>query len=436
MLIPFNYYLDRHGTKGTRLDRAWGDYQNPLLTMSERQKALDFMIYTFDIKTVSMADDFLNKVLTALMTERAIVKTKNPDYVPMLRSGNYKWRTKVLPVTNISTVSSDSKMQTAFNTGNLLDVSADDKINDKAYNPCTKNQHTTYLTPRQRAKYEIDIHHGLFTHRGKPYDSSNLSAHEKTSYVAFTLNANAELSIFEHLGGARDDLGQTILHSSMNAGAPVLAAGEMEIRQGKLISINTYSGHYRPSLYSVARFLEYLCDRNVDISQTNVLLQSRPSKDLKSKQVSLSGDSVAWFQVPARNIVFNIKAIMNKNIASINSYTDSTTLFNRLFKRRARATLLTEAKMKLATDFQMEMNYILDHIQTSLSPLQTKYSLDFLDSIITRYSDELAKLTKTSTRLTNKFTKMREQIKETQTLTGECKESDETQRITNFKKHH
>ena len=40
----------------------------------------------------------------------------------------------------------------------------------------------------------------------------------------------------------------------MNQGVPVVGAGEVRIKNEKLISITDHSGHYRPSLYNTYKY--------------------------------------------------------------------------------------------------------------------------------------------------------------------------------------
>lgn len=119
-----------------------------------------------------------------------------------------------------------------------MDVSNSSKLKNIAYE-------TKFLDKEQRAQHRVNIVHGKFKKDNADFDTSQMIAHGKTGFAAFTLNANGELSVFNHLG-MRDK----IAHSSMNSGSPVVAAGELKIQNGKLLAINTHSGHYRPSLFN------------------------------------------------------------------------------------------------------------------------------------------------------------------------------------------
>ncbi|MCW8471702.1 hypothetical protein OQJ19_13755 [Fluoribacter gormanii] len=407
--MPKNYFSSKGRTLATRLDQAWADYKNNSLSKKDRLKALDFMIYVFDIKKFSNEKNELNKLLTNLMEEREKKKQNDPDYIPMLTRGTYQFESnRVLEATTRSKVSSQADIQKAFDASELLDVNQKSKSIDRTHG-------TTYLTPEQRAEYRIEIHNGLLHKEGTFFDSSKLSAHGKPGFVAFTLNVNGELSAFEHLFVRRDKQGRKLAHSSMNAGAPVLVAGEMEIKNGKLISINTHSGHYQPSLYSISRFLEYLSERGVDISETKVYLRRAPSKEsgLPSKKVSLYGQP--FREVSATDIVHSVKAIMTSNLDSLYEYFNSTKtkLLRDVFKNE-----LTQAKSEIAQELHDELVYTMDTMKDSSSLTATKVALECLDSIITRYSEKLEQLKSTTGRLDSKFAEMKAQIKATREKLG------------------
>jgi len=318
--MSFDYYSIEHGTLATRLDRAWEDYKNNY-NEEQRKQALDFMIYVFDIRTLSEKPDALNEQLSALMQKREEKKADNPEYIPIMYSGVYDFEhtARILVATHSSKKSGDNTVMQNFMTQKLLDVNDDDKLSDY------RNTHHAKLDAQGRSEFRLEIHNGLLCKNGKPFDSKDGIAHDKQGYVAFTLNSNGELSVFNHLSGRPDAQGRAFTHSSMNAGVPVLAAGEMVIQKGKLVTINTFSGHYQPSLYSVSRFLKYLNVRRVDLSKTNVLLQNPPSDTtgLKSLEKIISGDPQPWHEVQALQLMSEVEHVINHNMSSINDYLKS-----------------------------------------------------------------------------------------------------------------
>ena len=58
-----------------------------------------------------------------------------------------------------------------------------------------------------------------------------------------------------------------IHHSSLLAGAPVIAAGELVLSKGRLQSISNASGHYKPSPQSIDVALEIFSKLGLDISR-------------------------------------------------------------------------------------------------------------------------------------------------------------------------
>ncbi|MBI2786333.1 MAG: hypothetical protein HYX60_08545, partial [Legionella longbeachae] len=394
---------------GERLDIAWANYKNEQLKETDRKNALEFMIYLFDIQLESTSEQALNELLISLMNVRKEYKNKgNENYIPMLSSGPYKFDTfaKVLEQTQNSKISNIKEIQEDFKKNKLLDVNQKDKYDDQ-FGKIRPN----YLDSKQRTKYNIQIHKGLFHKKGVLFDSSNLIAHKKKGYVAFTLNTNGELSVFEHLGGKKDKKNRILTHSSMNSGAPLLIAGEMEIKNGELKSINTYSGHYNPSLYSITLFLRYISSKNVDVSKTNVYLQKNPSGKLGlNPQIESSlGDSDRWYKISAKQLVITVDQVMENSIASINQYIKKAeeSLYYKFFKPE-----YSQQKIQLGKIFQRELQGILDEIKTSQNPNKIKFSIEKLEKKIDNYLEAHKKIdSNLRSRLNKTFEGIKDYIK-------------------------
>ena len=138
-----------------------------------------------------------------------------------------------------------------------------------------KVKKTIFLTHEERAKHRIILKSGLFY---KPLqgvelvqdqfelcDTTSMISHEKLGYAAYVINAQGEISIFAHHGMA-----DHYAHSSMNAGASVLGAGELKIEKGVLKQITTHSGHYQPSIENVYRVLKFLQQQGVNIDEVQI----------------------------------------------------------------------------------------------------------------------------------------------------------------------
>src|SRR6202034_2249790 len=63
-----------------------------------------------------------------------------------------------------------------------------------------------------------------------------------------------------------DDSGQVLNHCSFLAGKPVLCAGELGVRRGRLEYIDTGSGHYRPTTHNLLKALQKLHEERVSLA--------------------------------------------------------------------------------------------------------------------------------------------------------------------------
>lgn len=115
-------------------------------------------------------------------------------------------------------------------------------------------------------RFKLEIINGTFMKNGKPYTSA--SAHS-----IFVVDSNLNLYEGIHILKARPPAKGRFYHSSFLAGAPVLMAGEIHIKDGKLLRISNKSGHYKPSEKSLSSFLEYLKIKRVNFSNVKVELE-------------------------------------------------------------------------------------------------------------------------------------------------------------------
>lgn len=134
-------------------------------------------------------------------------------------------------------------------------------------------------TPEDRAEYRVNIYRGKVVKEGNVFSTTKMPSHDKKGFAAYTLNTNGELSTFTH-----NRMCDQVAHSTMNAGVPVVAAGEIQIENGVLKKISTHSGHYRPTLFNVYRLLEHLSNRGMYISQAKIVTFDNPSQTLPNVQ--------------------------------------------------------------------------------------------------------------------------------------------------------
>lgn len=356
--MAFDYYSRKNGTIGDRVDIAWQNYQDNSQKEEEKFAAIHFLIDTFNLREIPKKPEALNQILTKLMEQRAEQMKLNPEFIPEYqtkKNGSYHF------------FSSDPE-QLSF--GQSV-VEQDKRVG------------VVYLNDEERAKYKLDIVNGQFRQNGKIYDcfKQGFTSHGKIGWAAFTLNQQGELSVFSHHGG-QDKNTIHLRHSSMNAGSPVLAAGEIQIINGKLHGINTHSGHYHPSLYSIYRFLDYLDKQGVDISNTMIYLRNE-NKSLKTEKITaynlLSLTRVNFHQTAASNVYKSMKSIIQNNIDTINNYLNNpkTKLKQHLLQNK-----MTKEKVKLLNEFKSDLEDLKEILGNTTSPFGLKASLSILDKKI------------------------------------------------------
>jgi hypothetical protein len=164
-------------------------------------------------------------------------------------------------------------------------------------------QQVRMLTPQERRVYRVHIHDGLFKKNGALFDTKTMYSHGKVGFASFVLNLDGELSVFTHRGGERGD--DNLRHSSINAGLPVIAAGEIKIENGILSALTSHSGHYYPSLFNIYRLLEHFSKHSVDISHAKVITFDDPSTvfpNISVQVVSSPLDKQALYSTHATEI--------------------------------------------------------------------------------------------------------------------------------------
>ena len=355
-------YFEACGTLAQRIDFAWRVY---LEVDDYKEDALKFLIYAFDL---SDTED-MNTQLMVLMSERQQYQHANPDYIPKKHPQYLSLDPSNLNLTMVDS-HAPASIQQAIQSQELLDMK---DMHKYIIDP----KHTRYLDAEERGYYRVNIRKGLFEQDGQPFSTLSMESHGRLEYAAYTINANGELSIFPHLGGT-----DGLYHSSMNAGAPVVSAGELKIKDGVLLAITTSSGHYNPSLFNIHRTLDYFASHHVDISKVNVLTYFNPAKSIKN---ITSRAMNPRYLTPATQIYKGIKALMSEAITSmatdLKRFNEDplTTLFGFFTSQ------LTHERMILAEAFQTEM-HVFNQSLSDCSPKQLfEIKLPKLTHIINRY---------------------------------------------------
>lgn len=375
-------YLGTSGTLASRIDYAWDVYSteyNPPLKPEDLKNALGFLIYAFNIRNLSN----INRQLSTLMAERERYKHQNPEYIPGKQPKHL-----ILNQEQEDSLKSMIKVKEAIEKNELL------AVNDRS-KKLDLNEVTRSLKPDERAKQRVDIYKGEFVKDMGYFDTSQMISHGKKGYAAYTLNIHGELSVFNHHG-----MTDNIAHSSMNAGAPVIAAGELKITDGKLKAITTHSGHYKPSLFNVYRVLEYFVDNGVDISKTKVNLWENPQK--KGINIDCTPERFPAYKnrtlyiAKASDIYINVKAIINNQIASIqktmNQYVEDK-LVNTIYRIKdiVIGSDLTEQRNILAKEFEQELSTFKKGMIKFL-PDELEIKIRKLSQLITKFQEKNNKL--------------------------------------------
>ncbi len=132
----------------------------------------------------------------------------------------------------------------------------------------TNQKPVRYLSANEVQQLKLYVKDGLLLDaQGKKLDPElHLPANQKRSgFAIYVMDLSGDLYIsFDHEQGY-------FHHSSLLAGADVLAAGDMTIAQGQLVKISNISGHYRPKPSSIALVLQRLKDMGVKTENVEVL---------------------------------------------------------------------------------------------------------------------------------------------------------------------
>lgn len=309
-------YLDIYHPFAERIDYAWSVYINKDIKEEYREQALKFLIYAFDINIQHFNKaDILNLELSLLMDEsikdnieqeianliqeREQYKLTHPEYIP--RHTPERIRQLILT-------------QQAHSKEVIQDHLKDELLFVNEYGKNKDVQlKARYFTQEERMKHRVHIHNGLFYNHGELFSTKKSQAHNKKEFAGFTFNIHGEISVFPHL-----NMQDRIAHSSMNAGEPLICAGELQIQTGKLIAITTHSGHYQPSLHSMYTFLEYLESRGVDTSRVSILTFEDPSINypLSPKKNKIHPN---FYEVSAKTVYTNYKKMLDECLDDIHN---------------------------------------------------------------------------------------------------------------------
>lgn len=220
------------------------------------------------------------------------------------------------------------------------------------------------LSPIMRASKRALIKDGLFVKydfgsKGhviyQKYDTADEEAHGKEGYAAYTINRNGEISFFPHLG--KED---RVAHSTMNAGAPVIGAGEIKVTNGKPIIINDFSGHYKPTFFNIFVTLKFFDQHGIDFSHTLINIGKQIPPFLEVKEVVLTDEEKKQHDITSSKIphVYRAQDIYKINPAKLLAYYEATTPHRVLIKNGSLVSYsdITAGNAVLAEYDTKEMN--------------------------------------------------------------------------------
>ena len=200
----------------------------------------------------------------------------------------------------------------------------------------------------------------------------------------------------------------------MNAGKQVFCAGELQIdNQGKLLMITTHSGHYRPSNYSLYKFLQHLESQGVDISEVKIRGIVPPPKGITRRKDKNS--FLTMYEYNACDLFDYVKRSLIHNVNSINDYASSG-IISALYKKFGNKELTT-AREKMADDLATELNDLFSNSSYMSNFTELRIFTKELESVISKYqifnndlSQEHGK-SKDSGRFSKTMQKMRDELK-------------------------
>lgn len=122
-----------------------------------------------------------------------------------------------------------------------------------------------YLTDGERGWYKLAIKNGkLYDAQGKPFNTMRATtwAGEAKAIYIMDEQGNIYASKYQEVFKFH--------HSSLASGQSVAGAGEMEVEDGILRSINNRSGHYRPSPEFLDQTVDELHRQGLNLNETTI----------------------------------------------------------------------------------------------------------------------------------------------------------------------
>lgn len=124
-----------------------------------------------------------------------------------------------------------------------------------------------YLTEAEKANLELFVKDGKIVDRlGKLYDTSSSSS-------VFGAGQGKSIFVMDEYGKIYASNFQSVgkfHHSSFLGGKPVSAAGEITVKNGRIVEISNRSGHYQPTQQMNSQVINELKSKGLDISNIKI----------------------------------------------------------------------------------------------------------------------------------------------------------------------
>jgi hypothetical protein len=129
-----------------------------------------------------------------------------------------------------------------------------------------------YLNPEERKAFEVSMSHGKlqFSQSRNVVDTSGKE-------FIFVVDSNRKMYLGEYSRG-------TFNHSSFLSGGAVMGAGELSVKDGKIVGITDKSGHYEPDNDLIIKGLMALHLSKVDLSNVVLTINAHPLSQIPKKQ--------------------------------------------------------------------------------------------------------------------------------------------------------
>lgn len=133
--------------------------------------------------------------------------------------------------------------------------------------PLPAGYRVEYLDETERERYRIvPVRGRLYTTEGIPFDTGAATSRwaNADARAIFVMDEHGNLYASNTYRVGR------FHHSSFLAGAPVAAAGEVTVLQGRLTFLSNRSGHYQPSPDTLKVVLRVLGESGIDVDSVEV----------------------------------------------------------------------------------------------------------------------------------------------------------------------